>query len=101
MYTNADTITNKFAELQILITIHDPAVIAVAEVKPKNPKAPLTKAGLKIKDFELIANTNCFNNQGRGVCIYVHESLYKHCTESNRMMVLNQFGSTLLKKKTC
>ncbi len=48
MYTNADTVTKKLAELEALITIHDPPIIAAVEVKPKNLKEPLTKAGLKI-----------------------------------------------------
>ena len=48
IFTNADTLTNKFPELQTLLEIHRPDIIGVTEVKPKNITVPLTKAKLKI-----------------------------------------------------
>ena len=36
IYTNADQLNNKFNELQLLVKTHDPDIIAITEVKPKN-----------------------------------------------------------------
>ena len=36
IYTNADQLNDKFNELQLLVKTHDPDIIAITEVKPKN-----------------------------------------------------------------
>ena len=36
IYTNADQLNNKFNELQLMVKTHDPDIIAITEVKPKN-----------------------------------------------------------------
>jgi hypothetical protein len=37
MYTNADQLKNKLAELEIRIEEHQPWIIGITEVKPKKP----------------------------------------------------------------
>ncbi len=81
MYTNADAVTNKLHEIQALIVIHKPDIIAITEVKPKNLKHPLSKTQLKIDNYKLIPSETCFSSQGRGVCFYCHESIFQCCTE--------------------
>ncbi len=73
MYTNTDAITNKLPEIQALIEVHKPDLIGISE-EPKNLKYPLTKAQLNLKNYELLPNENCFNEDGRGMCIYCHTS---------------------------
>ncbi len=75
MYTNADSLPNKIDELMGLIDIHKPDIIAITEVKPKNLKQSLTKPNLKLDSYEILPHQNCFADGGRGVCIYIHESL--------------------------
>ncbi len=61
--------------------MHKPSIIAVTEVKPKNLKIPLTKASLKIEGYELVPNKQCFENDGRGVCLYIKENIFLSCKE--------------------
>ncbi len=81
LYTNADAITNKLDELQVILELHKPEIIAVTEVKPKNLKTPLSKASLKLDGYELLPNKNCFIPEGRGVCLYVKEDMMGSCKE--------------------
>ncbi len=55
--------------------IHKPNIIAVTEVKPKNLTTPLTKASLKIEGYHLIPNKQCFETEGRGVCMYISNDM--------------------------
>ncbi len=81
LYTNADALTNKLSELKALIKIHKPEIVGVTEVKPKNLLYALTKATLKIEGYKLIPNDECLNDKGRGVLLYVHDSIANSCTE--------------------
>ena len=81
IFTNADAVTNKLAELETLLAIHKPDIVGVIEVKPKNIAIPLTKTKLRIKGYELLPNNQCFTDEGRGVCLYVHESILGSCIE--------------------
>ena len=78
MYTNADCLTNKRAELQALIDIHKPAIIGVVEVKPKRCKFRVQRCEVKIPGFELFEN---LEKPGRGICLHVREELRPSAVE--------------------
>ena len=44
MYTNADTLTNKMTKLKAYVQHHNPWIIAVTEIIPKNYRIPVQKA---------------------------------------------------------
>ena len=74
MYSNLDTITNKLDELKARVNVENPTIIALTEIKPKNARYSLTKEELNINGYNIIA-TNLENKTGRGVCIYVKDTL--------------------------
>ncbi len=86
LYTNADTITNKFDELKVLLELHKPSIIAVTEVKPKNLATPLTKASLKLDGYKLIPNKQCFAAEGRGISIYISDDMSSSTKETSMEM---------------
>ena len=47
MYTNADTLTNKIPELKTYVDHHNPWIIAIKEIIPKNYRLPVQKANIK------------------------------------------------------
>ena len=63
-------------ELKKLVERQKPLVIAVCEVKPKH-----RKSGRSEKDYEIPNYTlhppNLYNNDGRGIAVYTHQSLDK------------------------
>ncbi len=70
MYTNADSLKNKFNEFTVRISDYDPHIICVTEVKPKHMKDNLTEAEFSLKEngynmFPLNIN----NNIGRGMLV--------------------------------
>ena len=76
LYTNADQLTSsKMTELKKLVERKKPLILAVCEVKPKNSgeRSP--------KDYEIpnysLHPINLFNNVGRGIAVYTHQSLEK------------------------
>ena len=85
-YTNADQLKNKMNELTQYIQYTDtlPQIIAVTEIKPKNNRYPVFPAEYNLPDY-VTYHKNVDNNIGRGIIIYVHESLVARqilpCTE--------------------
>ena len=79
LYTNADTLTNKLAELETIITIESPDLIVVTEVVPKNCRTPICGPELNIKGYASWHNLNEVNNSeppnGRGIIIYTLNEL--------------------------
>ena len=73
LYTNIDTITSKKQKLTAKIAETSAKIVAVVEVKPKNCRYALSQTELELDSFELYSN---LNKTGRGVCIYVHQSLH-------------------------
>ena len=51
LYTNADTLTNKFDELKDRIKDHEPAIICITEVKPKHMKGNLLNSEFSLKNM--------------------------------------------------
>ena len=76
IYTNADVLTNaKIQELRNVINIDKPDIIAISEVKPKNYRRLPTLAEYQIKGFDIESEYLDDKNVGRGLIIYVHESI--------------------------
>ena len=74
MYTNEDTLTNKMPELKGHIVEHQPFVIAVTEVIPKNYRIPGQKADIKVSDdYDVFPDS--ILSKGRGITIQVHKTL--------------------------
>ena len=49
MYTNCDTLSNKFEELEIDVKIKKPSAIILVEVAPKNARYQLQNLNLNLK----------------------------------------------------
>ena len=76
LYTNADQLTaSKMTELKKLVEGRNPHVLAVCEVKPKNPGERSSK-DYEIPNYSLHP-INLYNNVGRGIAVYTHQSLDK------------------------
>ena len=74
-YTNADQLRNKQNEFEQRIKELKPHIIAINEVKPKNPKCTVTIPEFSLEGYTLFSK-NIENNEGRGIIIYVLNSLY-------------------------
>ncbi len=72
VYTNADCLPNKHNDLLLHVSQARPLIIGVTEIKPKNARYPVERSIIAIKDYELFDN---LDTEGRGVGIYVHNSL--------------------------
>ena len=70
MYTNLDSFNNKRTELEARILAVKPDVIGLAEVNPKNAKWTL-----ELQDLQLMGYTMYCNLEGRGVALYVRDSV--------------------------
>ena len=82
MYTNADTLTNKFEELIARIKEHSPSIVCVTEVKPKHMKGNLLNSEFSLKKYGYEQfPLNLENDTGRGMVVYTREFL--HVTRSN------------------
>jgi hypothetical protein len=69
IYTNADSLINKKAELETLVQNIRPAIILITEALPKNTTINISE--LQIDEYQLSLN----NKPSRGVIIYTHVSL--------------------------
>ena len=66
LYTNVDTITNKIDELNAKISLMDPDIIGLTEIKPKNASWDLTSQEVNITGY-----TSFINLSGRGSVLFV------------------------------
>ena len=73
-YTNPDMLANKMDELNAYIKEYKPLIIGIAEVKPKHQRYTPNVATYNIADYTTF-HKNITNNTGRGVLLYVHNSL--------------------------
>ena len=81
LFTNADQLTSsKMAELQAKVKEEKPLIIAVSEVKPKNPKKEYTIEDFAISGYSL-HSINLGKDFGRGIVVYTHNSLDKSITQ--------------------
>ena len=75
MYTNTDQMTTtKKNELQKRIENEKPLVVAITEMKPKNPGT--SQIEYDIPNYTLHP-VNLTNNNGRGIAVYTHTSIDK------------------------
>ena len=70
-YTNADSLLNKRAELQVDVNSYAPDVICITEFTPKVSSTPIQESELQIEGFDIFSN---FGKQKRGVIIYVNKN---------------------------
>ena len=76
LHTNADSLPNKLIELRDVVHLSEdtPHIIAVTEVKPKNCRYGITKSEISLDGYNLHIK-NVENKTGRGIALYVHNSL--------------------------
>ena len=74
MFLNADTLTNKIPEFECLIKSHQPHIIGVNEVLPKNFKRQIHIEEFGQKNYETYAHKGVFDNIDQGSLVYVHNS---------------------------
>ena len=56
MYTNIDSLPNKWAEFQVYVNTQQPDIIAVTEVVPKNIAEPLNRQLYNLVGYDLEVN---------------------------------------------
>ena len=74
MYTNADSLMNKFIEFKERVKMNNCLVIGITEVKPKNQRFIINLAELALENYDLF-QINVTEATGRGVILYIHKSL--------------------------
>lgn len=75
LYTNCDSLSNKFEELEMAVKINNPTAIILTEVTPKNARYALQKSEIELQGYQLYVND--FSKKGnRGIAIYVKNSIY-------------------------
>eukprot|EP00745_Piridium_sociabile_P043063 TRINITY_DN87471_c0_g3_i3.p1 TRINITY_DN87471_c0_g3~~TRINITY_DN87471_c0_g3_i3.p1 ORF type:complete len:950 (+),score=231.72 TRINITY_DN87471_c0_g3_i3:692-3541(+) len=72
MYTNADSLLNKRTELEAMIEIHQPTIIGIVEIKPKNLRFEVQESEITIPGYEPFHN---LEKRGRGICLYVKSEM--------------------------
>ena len=74
IYTNADSLPNKFTELQAYVNMSSPHIIGVCEVKPKNSRYELNEAEINMQGYNLYSS-NLKKGRQRGCALYVSDKL--------------------------
>ena len=75
IYTNSDnSLKSKLDELKAVITLENPDIICITEIKPKHGEIP-DKQVLEIQEYELFINPAYSEKDTRGVCIYCKQYL--------------------------
>ena len=72
MFLNADTLTNKMAELKVITDNIKPDILCINEVLPKNFTRQIHSEEFSLKDYEIVPHKNVTDNRGRGSIIYTH-----------------------------
>ena len=82
LFTNGDQMNAaKYSELQQLIDREKPLIVAICEVKPKNPVKERTDADFQIPDYELHPVNLRNSDPGRGVAVFTHSAISKSVTQ--------------------
>ena len=74
MYTNCDTVSNKFEELEIAVKIENRSAIILTEEAPKNARYKLQKSKLELEGYQLFIN-DLTKKCNRGVAFYVKKCI--------------------------
>ena len=72
MYTNSDSLLNKRDELQALLEIHDPDIVAITEISPKNCRYELNECEISLQGYDLF---HTLEQKGRGIALYTKENM--------------------------
>ena len=75
MYTNEDTLTNKMLKLKAYVDHHNPWIIAITEIIPKNYRIPVQKAELKKISSNYDIFPESISSKGRDITVQVHKNL--------------------------
>ena len=75
LFLNADSLTNKLPELNLLVSEYDPHIIGINEVLPKNYKRQVYKEEFALNGYEMITHSNVDANTGRGSIIYIKNNI--------------------------
>ena len=78
LYTNSDSLLNKRDELQALIEMHDPDIIAITEVTPKNCRYEVQECEITLAGYDLF---HTLDKKGRGIALHVKESMKANIRE--------------------
>ncbi len=84
---NADNLRNKLIELEHLIYIYNPDIVAVQEILPKNTTIEPEKQTFEIEGYELYVNDH---NWKRGVCLYI-----KHGIPCNQVEIFKEYEESV------
>ena len=76
IYTNIDSITNKFSELQALLStlVTPPHIIAITEINSKHCRYPLQESELHLDGYTLYA-ANVGTKPLRGIAVYIANTI--------------------------
>ena len=92
LYTNSDnSLKSKSDELKSEVTINEPDIICITEVKPKNGD-PTEEQILELDGYHLFVNHAYKDDDTRGVCLYIKEYLNSSLVTTDRA---NQFKDSL------
>ncbi len=94
LYTNADQFFNKIFELKARINTFQPDIIAITEVKAKNPKTHYNLAEFTLHGYTMFS-LNLSETAGRGIIIYTKENL-----KATEVTLTNTYSEILLVKIT-
>ena len=75
LYTNADSLSNKLIELEMIVQENTVDIILITEVKPKLSATELTLTQCNINGFDIFGNLDRDTCNSRGALIYVKSSL--------------------------
>ena len=75
IYTNADGLNNKMAELSILIKETSPDLVLVTEAFNKTSSIEPRKNEFMLQDYDIIWNGEVTGKKRRGICVYAKDKL--------------------------
>ena len=75
LFLNADSLTNKLQEFNLIVREHEPHIIGINEVLPKNYKRKVYKEEFALAGYEMITHSNVDDNIGRGSIIFIKNGI--------------------------
>lgn len=87
LYTNADSICNKWTELEVLVEIHQPDVIGITEAFSKNQDNN-DIATFILGGYQRFCNDKFLDTKNRGTLIFIRNDIEASCCS-----VLNEASS--------
>ena len=84
LYTSADSISNKWSELETLVHIHQPDIIGLTEAFPKNQETNNDLSGYVLQGYQTFYNEKFIGRGNRGTLL-----LMRDCLEVSEYKKLN------------